>query len=114
SDEPSRESVAAEVREIADRLGVDTLRREDFARESSLSLYQVYNLFPDDGWRGSSKPPVFGCLSRMWRSPMKRCWRSSIGSSARWAGFRPPTRLMHEEIFPPRFTKSGLAASRAP
>jgi len=50
--ELSRESVIAEVREIANRLGVDTVRRGDFARESTTSLYQVSNLFPDDGWRG--------------------------------------------------------------
>ena len=29
--EPSKESVVAEVLEIASRLGVDTVRREDFA-----------------------------------------------------------------------------------
>jgi hypothetical protein len=50
--EPSRETIIAEVRAIADRLGADTVRREDFARESSISLHQVYGLFPDDGWRG--------------------------------------------------------------
>lgn len=50
--ELSREEVVAEVRRIASRLGMDTLRREDFARESKISLYQVYSLFPDDGWRG--------------------------------------------------------------
>jgi hypothetical protein len=50
--EATRESVVAEVREIAARLGVDTLRREDFDRESSVSLYHVYSLFADDGWRG--------------------------------------------------------------
>ena len=50
--EPSRDSVVAEVQEIARRLGSDTLRREDFARESSTSLHHVYKLFPDDGWRG--------------------------------------------------------------
>ena len=52
TEEASRESVVAEVREIAARIGVDTLRREDFDRESSISLYQVYSLFADDGWRG--------------------------------------------------------------
>lgn len=50
--ELSRESVIAEVQEIARRLRSDTLRRQDFVKESSTPLHYVYNLFPDDGWRG--------------------------------------------------------------
>jgi hypothetical protein len=50
--ESSRGSVVAEVWEIARGLGVDTLRREDFAKGSSTRLYRVYNPFTYDGWRG--------------------------------------------------------------
>jgi hypothetical protein len=50
--ELSRDDVISAAKEIASHLGVDTLRRQDYAREFGNSLYQVYNLFPDDGWRG--------------------------------------------------------------
>ncbi len=50
--DPSREAVIAAARDIAARFGVDTLRREDFFKESNFTLDQVYRLFPDDGWRG--------------------------------------------------------------
>lgn len=48
---PSRNDVIAEVKQIATRLGVDTLRRKDFARESKIKLDHVNKLFPDGGWR---------------------------------------------------------------
>jgi len=50
--EISREAVIAAARDIAARLGVDTLRREDFFKESDFTQDQVNRLFPDDGWRG--------------------------------------------------------------
>ena len=50
--ELSREDVVEAARRTASRLGMDTLRREDFARETGISLHQVYSLFPEDGWRG--------------------------------------------------------------
>jgi len=49
--ELSREALVAEAQAIARRLGVDTLRRKEFAKESIYSLEQVYKLFPDGGWR---------------------------------------------------------------
>lgn len=50
--EISRDAVIAAAREIAMRLGVDTLRREDFFKESGFTQDQVSRLFADDGWRG--------------------------------------------------------------
>ncbi len=50
--ELSRDDVIAAARDMASRQGTDTLRREDFLRETGFSLYQVSRLFPDDGWRG--------------------------------------------------------------
>lgn len=48
----SREVVIATARDIAARLGADTLRREDFFKESLFTQDQINRLFPDDGWRG--------------------------------------------------------------
>jgi hypothetical protein len=50
--ELSREDVIKAARETARRIGVDTLRREDFVRETGISLHRVYSLFPEEGWRG--------------------------------------------------------------
>ncbi len=47
----SRDAIIAEVKQIATRLGVDTLRRKDFTRESKIKLDHVYKFFPDGGWR---------------------------------------------------------------
>jgi hypothetical protein len=47
-----RDDVVAAARDMASRLGLDTLRREDFLKESGFSLDQVSRLFPDQGWRG--------------------------------------------------------------
>ncbi|MBF2028717.1 MAG: hypothetical protein IGS48_18470 [Oscillatoriales cyanobacterium C42_A2020_001] len=49
---PTREEIIALAQEIAERMGVDTLRREDFFKNSAFTEAQVYRLFPDDGWRG--------------------------------------------------------------
>lgn len=48
----SREVVITAARDIAARLGVDTLRREDFFKESNFTQDRLNRLFPDDGWRG--------------------------------------------------------------
>jgi hypothetical protein len=50
--EISREAIIEAARHIATRLGVDTLRREDFFKESKFTQDQLNRLFPDDGWRG--------------------------------------------------------------
>ncbi len=47
-----REAIIEAARDIATRLGVDTLRREDFFKESRFTQDQLNRLFPDDGWRG--------------------------------------------------------------
>ena len=110
--ELSRESVVAEVQEIARRLGVDTLRREDFARESAISLYQVSNLFPDDGWRGVLEAAGLQVTFQAHQPLMTLCWRRSIASSVRWGESQQPFSLITEAIFHSRSTKSGLAVSR--
>lgn len=48
---PSKKEVVAAAQAIAQRLGIETLRRKDFAKESGFSLEQVYRLFPNGGWR---------------------------------------------------------------
>ena len=112
--ELSRESVIAEVQEITRRLRSDTLRRQDFVKESSTPLHYVYNLFPDDGWRGVLTRPVFGCRSRGLPIPdERRCLRNSTESSARWAEYRRRIQLDARGEHSFRSTRSGLAVSRA-
>lgn len=51
----TREHIIEEARRIAKKLGVQKLARRDFSRETKISTYQIYSLFPDDGWRGVQK-----------------------------------------------------------
>jgi|SRR3989339_1025547 len=50
--ESTRESVITQARELASRLGKDSLTRQEFFRETGLTAHHIQKLFPDDGWRG--------------------------------------------------------------
>ena len=73
--DPTREAVAAAARDIAARLGLDTLRRDDFFKESSFTRDQVYRLFPDDGWRGVLEAAGLRVLDDDWVTHVARVIR---------------------------------------
>ena len=86
--DPTREAVAAAARDIAARLGLDTLRRDDFFKESSFTRDQVYRLFPDDGWRGVLEAAGLRVLDDDWVTHVARVSRHVTA----FAPFPVPTR----------------------
>lgn len=96
--EVTREQIIETARHLADENGTSTLSRSEFERQSAISQYFIYKLFPEGRWlevvslAGLDHDPGYHSPC-----PMKMSWPSSTAWPQLLARFRhgPSLSRMH-------------------
>lgn len=102
--EISKESIIELAKEIAKRLGQNSLSRADFIRESGISSHYLYTLFPDGGWtevcksaglktEGSGYPIEEECLLEEFDRVA-----SNLGKIPTWNQFQAKSKLSADTL----------------